>query len=310
LGEGGDEVTVAAFIADQRTEHGVPHTISCRAVEVSKSWFYKWRRRPQEPTKREVRRTVLAERITHFFAASGGTYGSPRITQDLWAEGWQVSANTVAELMAELGLQGRKPKTRRSLTRQGKRRAAADQVWRHFDAVAPNVLWVGDMTEFDTDEGRLYLATVIDLFSRRLLGYAMGAHHDAALVSASLQMAAATRGGNVDGVIFHSDRGSEYTSEAYNNLCDRLGVVQSMGQVGSCFDNAAAESFNSLIKVEYIHRQHFVTRTEARIKVSTWIADFYNTRRRHSSASGLPPVEFERIISQQRAQAHPEAEAA
>jgi putative transposase len=303
-------VTVAAFIADQRTGHEIPHTVACRALGVSESWCCKWRRRPQEPTKREVRRTVLADRITHFFTASGGTYGSPRITQDLRAEGWTVSVNTVAELMAELGLQGRKPNRRRSLTRQGKRRAASDQVWRHFDAVAPNVLWVGDMTEFETDEGKLYLATVIDLFSRRLLGYAMGAHHDAALVSASLQMAAATRRGNVDGVIFHSDRGSEYTSEAYNNLCDRLGVVQSMGRVGSCFDNAAAESFNSLVKVEYIHRQHFATRTEARIKVATWIADFYNTRRRHSSAGGLPPVEFERIISQQRAQVHPRAEAA
>ncbi|MEE1808541.1 DDE-type integrase/transposase/recombinase, partial [Streptomyces sp. BE133] len=100
----------------------------------------------------------------------------------------------------------------------------------------------------------------LDLFSRRLLGYAMGSHHDAALVGASLQMAAAVRGGDVDGVIFHSDRGSEYTSEAYNNLCDRLGVVQSMGRVGSALDNAAAESFNSLIKVEYIHRNQFATR--------------------------------------------------
>jgi putative transposase len=125
------------------------------------------------------------------------------------------------------------------------------------------VLWVGDMTEIETGEGKLYLATVLDLFSRRLLGYAMGAHHDAALVSASLTMAAATRGGQVDGVIFHSDRGSEYTSEAHNNLCDRLDMVQSMGRVGSALDNAAAESFNSLIKVEYIHRHHFATHTEA-----------------------------------------------
>ncbi|MFE5588610.1 IS3 family transposase [Kitasatospora sp. NPDC056531] len=168
------------------------------------------RNRPAQPTVREVRRAELAERIRHFFTASGDTYGSPRITLDLWAEGWQVSENTVAKIMAELGLHGRKPpRRRRSLTRQGKRKAARDLVHRHFDAVAPNVLWVGDMTEIDTGEGKLYLAMVIDLFSRRLLGYAMGAHHDAALVSASLKMAAATRGGQVDGVIFHSDRGSE-----------------------------------------------------------------------------------------------------
>ena len=115
----------------------------------------------------------------------------------------------------------------------------------------------------------------------------MGAHHDAALVGASLKMAAATRGGQVDGVIFHSDRGSEYTSEAYNNLCDRLGVVQSMEKVGSALDNAAAESFNSLIKVEYIHRHHFATRAEARLKIATWITDFYAIR---AAATAGPPA--------------------
>jgi len=296
-----DPAELVGVISDQRTEHGIPHTVACRALGVSQAWFYKWRRRPAAPTNREVRRAKLVERITYFFRRSGDTYGSPRITLDLWAEGWQVSVNTVAEIMAELGLQGRKPpRRRRSLTRQGKRRAAPDLVRRIFDAVAPNVLWVGDMTEIETGEGKLDLATVIDLFSRRLLGYAMDARHDAALVMGSLQMAAATRGGAVDGVIFHGDRGSEYTSEAYNNLCDRLGVVQSMGRVGSALDNAAAESFNSLIKVEYIHRHHFATRAEARLKIATWITDFYNTRRRHSAASGLPPAEFEQIISEAR----------
>jgi transposase InsO family protein len=291
--------------------HDIPHTVACRALGVSTAWFYKWRRRPAQPTKREVRRTALEERITSFFRASGDTYGSPRITQDLWAEGWQVSVNTVAEIMADLGLQGRKPpRRRRSLTRQGKRRAAPDLVRRKFDAVAPDVLWVGDMTEIETGEGKFYLATVLDLFSRRLLGYAMGTHHDAALVGASLKMAAATRGGQVDGVIFHSDRGSEYTSEAYNDLCDRLGVVQSMGRVGSALDNAAAESFNSLIKVEYIHRHYFATRAEARLKIATWITDFYNPRRRHSAAAGLPPIEFERTISEARASRHQDGQAA
>ncbi|MEU6655680.1 IS3 family transposase [Streptomyces sp. NPDC046900] len=223
-------MTVAGFIAGQRTEHHVPHTVACRALGVSESWFYKWRSRPEQPTKREVRRAALTERITHFFNASGRTYGSPRITLDLWAEGWQVSQNTVAEIMAGLGLQGRKPPRRRkSLTRQGKRKVARDLVRRRFDAIAPDVLWWGDMTEIETGEGKLYLASVHDAFSRRVLGYAMGERHDAALVSASLKMAAATRGGTVDGVIFHSDRGSEYTSEAYNSLCDRLGVVQSWG---------------------------------------------------------------------------------
>lgn len=302
---------LVGVISDQRTEYDIPHTVACRALGVSQAWFYKWRRRPAEPTKREVRRMRLEERIKHFFRESGDTYGSPRITLDLWAEGWQVSVNTVAEVMADLGLQGRKPpRRRRSLTRQGKRHASPDLVHRTFDAIAPDVLWVGDMTEIETGEGKFYLATVLDLFSRRLLGYAMGAHHDAALVSASLKMAAATRGGRVDGVIFHSDRGSEYTSEAYNSLCDRLGVVQSMGRVGSALDNAAAESFNSLIKVEYIHRHHFATRTEARLKIATWITDFYNPRRRHSGAAGLAPIEFERTIREARANHHQKDQAA
>ncbi|UQT54927.1 IS3 family transposase [Streptomyces durmitorensis] len=216
--------------------------------------------------------------------------GSPRITLDLWEEGWQMSHNTVAEIMAELGLQGRKPpRRRRSLTRPGKRTTATDLVRRKFDAIAPNVLWWGDMTEIETGEGKLYLASVHDAFSRRALGYAMGARHDAALVGAALQMAIATRGGQVGGVIFHTDRGSGYTSEAFQQLCGRWGVVQSVGRVGSALDNAAAESFHSVLKVEYIHRHTFATCTEARLKTATWIADFYNTKRRHSVAAGKPP---------------------
>jgi len=194
---------VAAFISSQRTEHGVPHAVSCRALEVSESWFYKWRDRP--PTARQMRRAELAAKIREFFDASGGTYGSPRITLDLWEAGFQVSENTVAKLMAELGLAGRKPKRRRSLTKPGKRPAAPDRVRRQFTAVAPDVLWCGDLTEIETGEGKLYLATVLDLFSRRMLGYAMSEHHDAAVAVAALQMAAANRGGTVEGVIFHSD---------------------------------------------------------------------------------------------------------
>jgi transposase InsO family protein len=265
---------------------------------VSESWFYKWRDRPA--TKRQQRRAELAQRIRELFDASGGTYGSPRITLDLWAEGWQVSVNTVAKLMAELGLAGRTPKHRRNLTKQGKRPAAPDLVRRQFTAVAPNVLWCGDLTEIDTDEGKLYLATVLDLFSRRLLGYAMSERHDAELAIASLRMAAANRGGIVEGVIFHSDRGSEYTAEAFEAACRRLGVVQSMGRVGSALDNAASEAFNSIIKVEYIHRHRFRTRAEARLKVATWIVDFYNTRRRHSACDGMSPINYERYMAEAR----------
>ncbi|TDD01075.1 IS3 family transposase [Nonomuraea diastatica] len=295
-------MSVAAFICSHKADHGVDHAISCRALEVSPSWFYKWKSRigVEAPTVREQRRARLDAEIQRLFAASGGTYGSPRITQDLRALGWKVSENTVAKRMAELGLAGRAPKKPRSLTRQGKRPAALDLVRRKFTAVAPDVLWVGDVTMIHTDEGPLYLASVEDLFSRRFLGYAMSEHHDAALTTASLQMAVATRGGDVDGVIFHSDRGSEYTAARYQAECRKHGVVQSMGRVGCALDNGAAESLNSTLKVEFVHRQHFRTRAEARLKIATWVADFYNVKRRHSANDGLSPVTFERQMIEKR----------
>ena len=291
-------MSVAAFVSSQRTVHDVPHAVSCRALGLSESWFYKWRDRA--PTSRQARRVELADAIRKVFDDSGGTYGSPRVTLELWAAGWQVGENTVAKLMASLGLAGRKPKRRRHLTRQGKRKAAPDRVGRRFTSPAPNVLWCGDLTEIVTDEGKLYLATVLDLFSRRMLGYAMSEHHDAALAKASLCMAAASRGGSIDGVIFHSDRGSEYTAETFEAACTTLGVLQSMGRVGSALDNAAAEAFNSTIKVEYVHRHRFRTRAEARLKIATWIVDFYNTRRRHSACEGMSPIDYERFMTEAR----------
>jgi putative transposase len=287
-----DPAAVAGVISDNRTEHGIPHTVSCRALGVSESWFYKWRDR--RPTGREVRRQRLTDEIREIFTESGGTYGSPKIFILLVRRGWRISVNTVAKLMAELGLVARVVRRRSGLTRPGKRPAAPDFVKRDFAAEEPDLVWVGDMTEIVTEEGRLYLATVIDLFSRRLLGYAMDAHHDAGLVVAALNMAAATRGGDVRGVIFHSDRGSEYTSRKFGRACRKLGVFQSMGRVGSCFDNAVSEAFNSVLKVEYIHRRTFRTRAEARLKIATWITDFYNARRLHSVCDYKSPIDYER----------------
>ncbi|MFI0730257.1 IS3 family transposase [Streptomyces sp. NPDC021225] len=175
----------------------------------------------------------------------------------------------------------------------GKRPAAPDFVRRDFTAEAPDLVRCGDMTEIETGEGKLYLVTVIDLFSRRLLGYAMGARHDAELVVAALHMAATTRGGDVHGLIFHTDRGSEYASRRFRRACRRLGVFQSMGRVGSCLDNAVSEAFNSVLKVEYVHRHTFTTRTAARIRIATWITDFYNTRRLYSVCHWKSPIDYE-----------------
>jgi transposase InsO family protein len=279
-------------ISSCKAEEGIPHRVACRALGVSESWYYKWRDRP--PTEREMRRQHLVEEIEEIFRCSGGTYGSPKVFIELVRRGWRVSVNTVAKLMAELGPAGRKVKRRRSLTRPGRRLAAPDFVRRDFTAEEPDLVRVGDMTEIDTGEGKLYLATVIDLFSRRLLGYAMSARHDAELVVASLNMAAATRGGDVRGVIMHTDRGSEYCSQKFKRACRKLGIVQSMGRVGSCFDNAVSEAFNSVLKVEYVHRHTFRARTEARIKIATWITDFYNTRRLHSMCGFKSPIDYER----------------
>ncbi|MFE5947561.1 IS3 family transposase [Streptomyces sp. NPDC056480] len=169
---------VAAFIGSQRVEYGIPHRVSCAVLGVSESWFYKWRDRG--PTPRQLRRQELAVEIRKIFAESGGTYGSPKIFILLVRQGWRVSVNTVAKLMAELGLAARVVRQRRGLTRPGKCPAAPDHVKRDFTVEEPDLVWAGDMTEIVTGEGKVYLATVIDLFSRRLLGYAMGAHGVAA----------------------------------------------------------------------------------------------------------------------------------
>jgi putative transposase len=179
------------------------------------------------------------------FDASHGTYGSPRIHADLLEAGWTVSVNTVADCMRRQGLQGRKPKRRKGLTRQDAKTAAKfpDLLSRDFTAPEPNTKWCKDFTEIPTDEGKLYLlATVLDLFSRKLLACPTSEHPDAELACDALKIATTVRGGRtlVDGVVFHTDRGSTYTARHFTGLCERLGVRQSMGRVGSCFDKGLA----------------------------------------------------------------------
>jgi transposase InsO family protein len=225
------------------------------------------------------------------------------VFEDLIEAGWTVSVNTVAASMARQGLQGRSPKRkRRSLTRPDKAAAPIpDLVGRDFTATAINVKWCGDLTEIPTDEAKLYLATVEDLASRRLPGFALSEHHDAPLAKAALCMAAATRGGDVRGVIFHSDKGGEYTGHVFTAACKALRVVQSMGRVGSALDNAAAESFNSTLEWELLSRRHFATKDQARREVAAFI-DRYNHRRRHSTCGMLPPVAYEAVLAARTAE--------
>ena len=298
-------MSVAAFIASQRTDHGVAHAKCCRWLGVSESWFYKWHDR--EPTARQRRRAALDGAVRASFEDSGGnpgTYGSPRVFEDLVEAGWRVSKKTVAASMARQGLQGRSPKRkRRCLTRPDKAAdPIPDLVQRDFSTGPVDQRWCGDLTEIGTDEGKLYLATVLDLGSRRLAGFALGEHHDSALAKAALCMAAAVRGGDVDGVVFHSDKGGEYVGDLFARACRTLGVTQSMGRVGSALDNAAAESLNSTLEHELLSRRRFATEDQARREVARFVVA-YNHRRRHSSCEMLPPVAYEALLTQRAAEA-------
>jgi putative transposase len=294
VGEGGDEVSVARFIADQRTFYRVPHTITCALLGVSLSWFYKWISRT--PTPSQQRRAEVDAAVADAFTAARGLYGSPRLHADLREAGWAVSEKTVADSMRRQGLIARRIKRRNGLTRQDKTAPKfPDLLKRDFTAKEPNAKWVGDMTEIPTAAGKLYLATVIDLYSRRLLGAATGLHPDAQLACEAIKMAVAARGGqeHIAGVIFHTDRGSTYTADRFTVLCHRLGIRQSMGRVGSCFDNAAAEAFFSSLEWEVLSRHEFDSTAKARAVVIDWCYGFYNHQRRHSAAAGLSPINYE-----------------
>ncbi|MBP2329536.1 transposase InsO family protein [Kibdelosporangium banguiense] len=289
-------MSLAVFIADQRTSHDVPHAVACRALTVSESWFYKWHHRQHRPTPSEQRRVELDAAVAEAFEAAHGLHGSPRVLVDVRAAGWTVSEKTVAKSMARQGLVARAKKRRKNLTRPDKRAVPfPDLVKRDFTASAPNMKWVGDMTEIPTGEGKFYLSTAIDLFSRRLLGYATSCHPDAELAGETIKMAVAARGGKdrIAGVVFHSDRGSTYTAHDFTALCRKLGIQQSMGRTGSCFDNAAAESFFSTLEHEVLSRHHFKTRKEAQQTIVKWAVDFYNRRRRHSSCGMQSPIDYE-----------------
>ena len=276
-------MSVARFIADQRTLYRVPVAFTCLILGVSISWFYKWLDR--SPTRRQRRRAKVDAAVAAAFKASRGLHGSPRVHIDLRAKGWTVSEKTVADSMRRQGLVARIIKRRNGLTKQDKGAPRfPDLVKRDFTASRVNQKWVGDITEIPTARGKLYLAAATSL------------HPDAELACAAIKMAAAVRGGreHIKGVIFHSDRGSTYTAKNYTQLCaDRLGIRQSMGRVGSCFDNAAAEAFFSTLEWEVLSRNEFRDPDHARQVVLEWCHEFYNTTRRHSSAKMMSPIDYE-----------------
>ena len=233
------------------------------------------------------------------FDAARGLHGSPRLHADLREQGWTVSEKTVAASMRRQGLVARRIRRRRGLTQPDKtKRPFPDLLKRDFTASAPNLKWVGDMTEIPVGtHGKLYLATVIDLYSRRLLGAAISKSPNADLARSALRIAVTARGGRdqIRGVIFHTDQGSTYTADRFTAMCRSLEITQSMGRVGSCFDNAAAEAFFSSLEWEVLSRTEFRSLEHAQAVVLDWCYGFYNHQRRHTNNGKISPVNYEAL---------------
>jgi putative transposase len=288
---------------DAQKAAGFPVVPACEAAGVGRSSYYAWAASAaQGPSQHERDEVSLVAEIRRIHVRSGGTYGAPRVGAELDRRGWTVNHKRVERLMRTHGIVGYRPRRRRNLTRPDTTAAPApDLLGRLFDPDQVNVAWCGDVTYIPTDQGWLYVASVIDLASRHLLGWSMGTRHDATLVTDALGAAIATRGGQrMDGTIFHTDRGGEYTSTACIDACTRLGLRRSMGRTGSCLDNAVAESWFASLKVELVDRAHYRTRAEARAAIFRWIA-WYNRYRLHSTNHYLPPIEWE----QQRSTINP-----
>ena len=267
-----------------------PITRMCRLLGVSTSGYYAWCKRKACPRQREDQ--CLLEQIRAIHKRSRGTYGSPRIWEELTALGARVSRKRVARLMRQDGLTGVTRRRRHVTTRSDKDHPVArDLVGRNFTATAPNQLWVADITYIPTWAATLYLAVVIDVFSRRVVGWSMASHMKTTLVVSALDMAISQR--NIDKVIHHSDQGSQYTSLAFGLRCKKAGVVLSMGSVGDCYDNALCESFFATLECELLDRVTFKNRKDAEIQIFDFIEGWYNPHRRHSSIGYLSPNQYE-----------------
>ncbi len=275
-----------------QTEKAIyPVRMLCRTLLVSASGFYAWCRRGLSLRAQEDAALKVEIRAAH--AASGKTYGSPRVYEDLKADGQQVGRKRVARLMREEGLEGqRKRRFRVTTDSRHSHPVAANELNRNFTTSAPNKVWVTDITYIWTREGWIYLAAILDLFSRRVVGWSMDSHLDRTLALDALGMALRTRRPEA-GLVHHSDRGVQYASEDYRSRLRERGIVCSMSRKGDCWDNAVAESFFSTLKAELVHRNDYVSRSQARASVFEYIEAFYNGRRRHSALGYVSPVEHE-----------------
>jgi len=285
-----------AFIAVEKASF--PVAVLCKVVGVSRSGFYAWTERV--PSARSQEDANLRVHISAIYERSRGTYGAPRIHAELRANGFNVSRKRVARLMGELGLQSRRKRRFKATTDSKHALPVAENVLnRKFEVDAPNVAWVTDITYVWTSEGWLYLAAILDLFSRRVVGFAMSERIDRALVLEALAGGLGRRMPNA-GLVHHSDRGSQYASNDYQAALQEVGVVCSMSRKGNCWDNAVAESFFATLKTELIYLRRFATRAEAREAIFDFIELFYNRERRHSSLGYATPLEYEMKFDQEK----------
>jgi len=280
---------VFRFIEQEKAHF--PVATMCRVLTVSASGYWAWRRRGE--SSRAGRDRELAQRIKTFHSESHGIYGSPRIHADLREDGQAISRKRVARLMRQLGLRGVSRRRTFTTHRDPDAVPTADLVKRDFHADAPDRMWVADITELPTLQGPLYLAVIVDLFSRACVGWSLATHLRAELVLNALEMALQRRRPTA-GLIHHSDHGSQYTSFAFADRCQQAGIRLSMGSIGDAYDNAVAESFFASLETELIDRTTWHSRAEARRDVFAYLETFYNPRRRHSALGYLSPLEYER----------------
>ena len=285
---------VYGFVAAKKAEHSIK--IMCRVLEVSRSGYHAWAAR--EPSRRAVADAALILQIAEIHEGSLKTYGSPRVHAELALEhDVHVGVKRVERLMRRAGLSGliRRRRGRTTIRVRGVR-TVPDLVQRDFNPTAPDRLWCADITYIRTWEGWLYLASVMDCYSRRIVGWAIAEHLRAELVVDALEMAV-TRRRPDERLVHHSDQGSQYTSLIFTQRCRAVGIDVSMGSRGDCFDNAVLESFHATLKKDLIHRRAWPARAEARTAVFDYIETFYNRRRLHSSLGYMSPEEFESSLA-------------
>jgi transposase InsO family protein len=280
-----------AFVRGHRRRW--PVGVMCRVLRVSRSGFYAWQRRA--PSPRAQRRVQLLEKIHRVHQENRELYGSPRVHRALLIDGQSVSRNTVAKLMrsAKIRAKSRKSFVPRTTDSTHGKAVADNLLERNFAASAPDRKWVADITYVPTGEGWLYVAAVLDCFSRKIVGWSMTEHMQVDLVSDALKMALAHRCPAGEKLLHHSDRGVQYASDDYQQLLASHGIEVSMSRRGDCWDNAMMESFWATLKTELVHQQRYATRTQARASIFEYIEVFYNRKRLHSSLGYISPEMFE-----------------